>query len=131
MPYRNEIITEIETRSKFLELLTINPGLIILKLGATWCGPCKKVDPFVEEFFRTSPENVMCAVIDVDECFDLYAHFKAARITNGIPVVMCFYQGNYTGRPDDSVTGSDIGSLQEFFMRCGTKAQQLTNSRVK
>jgi thiol-disulfide isomerase/thioredoxin len=126
MPYRNEIITEIETRNKFLELLTINPGLIIIKLGATWCGPCKKVDPYVDEFFKHSPENVMCAVIDVDECFDLYAHFKAARITNGIPVVMCFYKGNTNGRPDDSITGANIVELQAFFKRCGNKAYQLS-----
>lgn len=125
MPFRNEIITEIETRQKFLQLLTVNPGLILLKLGAEWCGPCKKVDPYVEEFFRHSPENVMCAILDVDENFDLYAHFKAARITNGIPVVMCFDQGNTTGRPDDSVTGADLSKLNEFFKRCGTKAQQL------
>jgi thioredoxin 1 len=125
MPYRNEIITEIDSRNKFLDLLRINPGLILIKLGAEWCGPCKKVDPYVEEFFRHAPENVMCAILDVDENFDLYAHFKAARITNGIPVVMCFNQGNATGRPDDSITGADLGALDAFFKRCGQKAQAL------
>jgi thioredoxin-like negative regulator of GroEL len=125
MPYGNEIITEIDSRAKFLELLRVNPGLILVKLGAEWCGPCKKVDPYVEEFFRHAPNNVLCAILDVDENFDLYAHFKAARITNGIPAVMCFDRGNTSGRPDDSVTGADMARLNEFFKRCGEKAQQL------
>jgi thioredoxin-like negative regulator of GroEL len=128
MPYGNEIITEIDSRHKFLDLLKVNPGLILLKLGAEWCGPCKKVDPYVEEFFKHAPENVLCAILDVDENFDLYAHFKASRITNGIPVVMCFNQGNTSGRPDDSVTGADMGRLNEFFKRCGEKAQHLNRS---
>jgi thioredoxin 1 len=125
MPYLNKIITEIENRQKFLELLTINPGLILIKLGAEWCGPCKKVDPYVEEFFKHAPENVMCAILDVDENFDLYAHFKSRRITNGIPVILCFKNGNTTGHPDDSITGADLGELNLFFKRCAEYSKNI------
>ena len=34
------IITELD-RNQFMDLLKVNPGLIIIKFTATWCGPCK------------------------------------------------------------------------------------------
>ena len=36
-----DIITSIENRNDFFNLLEVNPGLIIIKFGATWCKPCK------------------------------------------------------------------------------------------
>ena len=38
-----QVISQIAGREAFITLLQNNPGLIILKLGAEWCGPCKKV----------------------------------------------------------------------------------------
>ena len=35
-----EIISEIANRDAFFHLLQHNPGLIILKLGASLCQPC-------------------------------------------------------------------------------------------
>jgi hypothetical protein len=67
----------------------------------------------------------MCSILDVDDNFDLYSHFKKNGITNGIPVVMCFDKGNVNGRPDDWVTGADFGALTAFFRRCAAKAAAL------
>jgi thioredoxin-like negative regulator of GroEL len=96
-----------------------NPGLVIIKLGATWCGPCKKIKPVVDAFFASSPDNVICCEIDVDESIDLYTYFKSKRMVNGIPVIMCFKKGNTTYIPDDSITGADPVGLDAFFKRCG------------
>ena len=38
------IITDLANRQQFADLLQSNPGLIILKFGADWCGPCKLMD---------------------------------------------------------------------------------------
>jgi thiol-disulfide isomerase/thioredoxin len=126
MPYSDQIIESIPDRKTFMELLKSNPGIILVKFGATWCGPCKKVDPLVDGFFESSPSNVLCAKLDVDESFDLYSYFKYHKITNGIPVIMRFDKDNLSGRPDDSVTGSDLGNLREFFIRCGAKSRELS-----
>ena len=114
-----EIITSFENRKDFLNLLKNNPGLVILKLGATWCGPCKKIEKTVHDFFATSPANVICADIDVDESFDLYACLKSNKMVNGIPVMLCYKRGNVSYIPDDSVTGTEIIG---FLMRCGKYA---------
>lgn len=123
---QKEIITYFENRQSFLDLLANNPGLVIIKFGATWCGPCKKIESNVNHFFSSSPDNVICAVIDVDESFDLYSCLKSKKMVNGIPVILCYKKGNVSYIPDDSVTGADINQLNQFFMRCGKYSQQLS-----
>jgi len=113
------IISYFESRNDFLKLLSNNPGLVIVKLGAEWCGPCKKIAPVLESFFATSPDNVICADIDVDESFDYYAYLKSKKMVNGIPVILCYKKGNTSFIPDDSVTGADPSALDAFFRRCG------------
>ena len=114
-----KIITNFESRHEFLKLLELNPGLVIVKLGAEWCGPCQKIKPLLESFFASSPDNVVCADIDVDESFDFYAYLKTKKMVNGIPVILCYKKGNTSYIPDDSITGADFKELDAFFRRCG------------
>jgi thioredoxin-like negative regulator of GroEL len=125
MSGNKEIITQFENRQAFLDLLAKNPGLVIVKFGASWCGPCKKIEANLHNFFMSSPSNVICADIDVDESFDLYSCLKSKKMVNGIPVVLCYKKGNVSYIPDDSITGADINLLNQFFMRCGKYAQQV------
>lgn len=113
------IITEITHRESFFRLLENNPGLIILKLGATWCGPCGRIKDVVYSFFGSSPDEVVCGDIDVDVSFDFYSYLKSKKMVNGIPVLLCYKKGNTTFIPDDQVTGADFPALDAFFKRCG------------
>jgi thioredoxin 1 len=118
MPQKT-IITQFKSREDFSRLLQNNPGLIVLKMGATWCGPCKRIKPVLDGFFASSPDNVICCDIDVDECADLYSYFKSKRMVNGIPVILAYKKGNTSYIPDDSITGADPSQLDQFFRRCG------------
>ena len=112
------IVAYFSSRQDFIKLLEKNPGLVILKLGATWCGPCKKIKPVVDAFYASSPDNVICCDVDVDESFDLYAYLKSKKMVNGVPVMMCYKKGNTSFIPDDSITGADPVELDKFFKRC-------------
>jgi len=116
---QKQIVSCIPTRDEFFKILEVNPGLVIIKLGATWCGPCKRIAPALEGFFATSPPQVLCADLDVDECADLYSMLKAKKMVNGIPAVLCYKKGNTSAIPDDSITGADPTKLAAFFRRCG------------
>jgi thioredoxin 1 len=112
------VVTFFQSRENFGKLLENNPGLIIIKMGASWCRPCKVIKPVVDAFFASSPDNVICCDIDIDESHDVYLYFKNKRMVNGIPVILCFKKGNKSFIPDDSVTGSDPNNLDAFFKRC-------------
>lgn len=110
------------SRLQFEELLKTNPGKIILKFGATWCGPCKRIEAHVEQWFNHLSKNdgangTLCIIIDVDDSFDLYGAFKTKRQVSGIPAILCFKKGNLTYIPDDSVTGADNEQVNAFFKR--------------
>lgn len=122
-----QIIESFENRNEFLKLLQANPGLVIMKLGATWCNPCKVIAPVVHAFFASSPQNVICADIDVDESFDLYAVLKQKKMVNGIPVILLYKKGNVSFIPDDSVTGSSPAELDAFFKRCNIHLKSVAN----
>jgi thiol-disulfide isomerase/thioredoxin len=120
MSISKKVISVFENRDVFLNLLKVNPGLVIVKFGSnTWCKPCKTIKPIVDAFFASSPNDVLCCDIDVDESFDLYAYFKQRRMVNGIPVILLFKKGNISFVPDDSVTGADPVALDAFFKRSG------------
>ena len=114
-----QIISEIPNRDSFFHLLSNNPGIIVLKLGAEWCGPCKQIKHIVHAFFATSPSDVVCGDIDVDQSFDFYSMLKSRKMVNGIPVMLCYKKGNLSFIPDDIITGSEPNGLHSFFKRCG------------
>jgi thiol-disulfide isomerase/thioredoxin len=126
-----KVVSQIANREAFFTLLQNNPGLIVLKLGAEWCGPCKTVKPAVHGFFASSPPEVVCGDIDVDSSFDFYSFLKSKKMVNGIPALLCYKKSNATYIPDDIVTGSDPQQLHQFFTRCGKHLMDALTQQVK
>ena len=113
------LITNIKTQSAFFELLKYNPGLIILKFGAEWCGPCKLIEPLVNQWFAKMPgDKVVCGLIDIDDNFEIYGFLKTKRVLKSIPTMLCYYQGNIHYIPDDMTVGADKHETDAFFERC-------------
>jgi thiol-disulfide isomerase/thioredoxin len=112
------VITEIRDRNHFLEIIKNNPGILIIKFGAKWCGPCKMIENDVKLAFSVMPDTVQCMNIDVDLYSDVYAFLKAKRIVNGIPAILCYKKENTTYIPDDIVIGAVINEVRSFFNRC-------------
>ena len=125
------IISQIPTKEDFFNLLRENPGLIVIKLGADWCGPCKTLAPLVHGFFASSPQNVICADVNVDECPDFYGFLKSKKIVNGIPVMLCYTKGNDTFIPDESCTGANPRDVDHFFRSCGNLLASLEPTKKK
>ena len=119
---RPPIITEINNMSQYFGVLSQNPGVFIIKFGAVWCGPCKQVEPLIYEGISRMPDNVQCAVIDIDLCLEVYATLKKKRIISGVPVILAYYKGNMDCIPDDMVVGADRKKIIEFFNRCTIEA---------
>ena len=102
-------------RQRFIQVLEENEGVVVVKYGATWCKPCKVIEPYLEEKKRTLGSNVSYHELDVDEDFDLYAHFKVKKQVVGVPVLLAFKKGNVTPYADKSVTGTNKADIDYFF----------------
>jgi thioredoxin 1 len=113
------VITEMSKES-FSQLLQTNNGVLIIKFGAEWCGPCKKIDPLVYEWMNklSIQPNVQCAIIDIDDNFEIYAFLKSKKMVNGVPVILCYKKGNITWIPDKAVVGADERQVNIFFQEC-------------
>lgn len=119
------IKTEIPNKVAFQETLERNPGLIIIKFGAEWCGPCKKIEAHVKILMSKMPDNTQCYIIDVDESLEVYSFLKNKKMVNGIPAILAYYAGNVSYIPDDSVIGADVVKVNEFFERSYKQAMSL------
>jgi len=112
------IITDLCDRKQFAELLKVNPGLLLIKFGADWCGPCKVIEEDVMTAFHSMPDTVQCVIVDIDKSVDLYAFLKMKRMVNGVPAILCYTKENTSYVPDEAIGGADKTKLKMFFSTC-------------
>jgi thioredoxin 1 len=79
----------------------------IVKFTATWCGPCKQVEPYFEEFAKENAKDGIFVSVDVDEFDDIAANHSAVTI----PFFVCFKNGKEAHRH----SGKDIDQLKKFI----------------
>jgi thioredoxin len=73
------------TQEDFDKLLD-NPKIVLVDFYAEWCGPCKKMKPYLDEIARDMADRVEVVRIDVDKNRSLA---KAMRI-DAIPVLQVY-----------------------------------------
>ena len=111
------IITYIEDRNKLLEIINNNDNILVIKIGAEWCGPCKKIEGLVNEWFNYLPQNVTCAKLDADESFDVYAFYKKKRIVSTIPALLRYDSNEDSWAPTDFLFSSNESEINNFFQK--------------
>jgi len=112
------IIYNIENKNAFLQLLQNNPGVIIIKFGAEWCDPCKKIESLVTTYMHKMPNTIQCVMVDIDQSIEIYGFLKTKKMLNGIPAILAYYAGNLNYIPEDAVIGADPTQITLFFERC-------------
>jgi thiol:disulfide interchange protein len=114
-------ITSVKTVEEFKTILANNPGYVIIKFGAEWCAPCKKIDGTVHMWFDHLSKNnqdVQTILIDVDENLTFYGHLKSKKMVSGIPTILAYKKGNVSIVPDEIVVGANVDQIHLFFKRC-------------
>ena len=123
-----QIISELNVAQLQTIQASLNMNILILKFGADWCGPCKKIAPSYKEFIKIAPANILFGDIDIDENMDLYMALKKQKMVSGIPVFLAFFGDVKREQwfiPDDSIVGADPTAVAQFFNRCLKKAGEL------
>jgi thiol-disulfide isomerase/thioredoxin len=102
--------------------------IIIIKFGATWCGPCKTIKPLVEQWTKVMAGNITFVDIDVDDSLELYMALKKVKMVSGLPTILAYYGDTVREQwyiPDDSVIGGNEVNIKSFLDRCASKANSL------
>ena len=114
------IVRQISGIKELKSIIENNTGLIIISFRATWCEPCKRVTPLIDDYLNNPPKigGITSYIIDIDECIQIYMELKRLRILTGVPSLICYKAGNYDFYPEDAVFGSDETQIVQFFERC-------------
>jgi thioredoxin-like negative regulator of GroEL len=109
----------ISSIAEFEGLLRANPGILIIKVGAEWCAPCRSITPYIMARLAILPAEQFTAVaVDADASPEFYAYMKRKRMLPGIPALFAYIKGNTTFVPDFQVIGSDQSGIDELFQQC-------------
>lgn len=110
---------------QFFYLLENNDGIVVIKFGATWCGPCRRIDPLLKKYYSQMPANVQCVVVDIDNCPEMYSYMRTKKMVNGVPALLAYAKGNTSYVPDASVVGGDPQQVADFFKRVYDASQRI------
>lgn len=67
---------------------------VLVDFSASWCGPCKRLEPVVDELADETVGQIKVAKLDVDEAPATTKQFGI----RGVPTVIAFRNGEPSGR---------------------------------
>ena len=77
------------TDDRFEEVVLKSELPVMVDFGATWCGPCRKVEPIIEELFEDYAGRMIAVKCDVEECPGVAGKYGIMNI----PTVLYFKNG--------------------------------------
>ena len=106
------------TRDK-CKVCILNNKYVIIKVSATWCGPCKRISTLVNACLEELPSNTVAIIVD----FDAHRDVANALKVKNVPTFM-FYKD---GAPDICLVGANPQKVRKFFQDVNTKITQDMN----
>ena len=97
----------------FIALLEQNESVVVVYLSATWCGPCKKVTPYIEPKLRQVRGTIV--YLDLDRDFELCSALKKLKQFKGVPTLLAYKAGNVSLAANHSISGGVHSEIDHFF----------------
>tara|TARA_B100000676_G_C17570174_1_gene576754 strand:- start:327 stop:647 length:321 start_codon:yes stop_codon:yes gene_type:complete len=101
--------TELTNDENFENDISTQKVPVVVDFGAEWCGPCKQLDPILEEIANENIDTLKIFKINIDENPMTPQKFGV----RGIPTLMLFKDGNLV----DTKVGSLPKSALETWIK--------------
>ena len=80
---------------------------VLVDFTATWCGPCKKIAPLVDQLADEYADQIKVAKVDVDQCRQTAQSFRVMAV----PTLLMFKDGAVVGSLRGAVPKRKITAL--------------------
>ncbi|MBR3067579.1 MAG: thioredoxin [Prevotella sp.] len=97
------------TESTFDGLLAQGKPMVV-DFWATWCGPCKKIGPYIEQLAEKYADQVIVGKVDVDDNDELAMRFGVRNI----PTVLFIKDGQVV---DKQIGAAPLAMLEEKIQK--------------
>lgn len=104
-------MTELTTETFDKEIL-LSPNFCVVDFFATWCGPCKALNPYLEkldDFYK----NVDFFKVDIDKSPELAQRFKVSSVPT--------FKFIYKGKVEKTQVGVSAPQDLELIIRAGAE----------
>ena len=79
---------------------------VVVDFFATWCGPCKRMKPNLEQF-ASATEDVKVVLADVDGLQDILPNYDVVSV----PTIVLFHEGKEVRRKSGYMSVEDLESF--------------------
>ena len=84
---------------------------VLVEFYATWCGPCKMMNPILQELKTAVGEEVVIIKIDVEKNQEV----ASALEIQGVPTLMIFQRGELKWRQSGVVSASVLEQVLQQY----------------
>ena len=95
---------------------------VLVDFTATWCAPCKEVDPIVDELAAEMAGKAKLVKLDIDDSPEIYRQLRV----NGIPTVIFFNEG----REEDRIKGPQKREIYVQYLTTMVEGGDMLDTRL-
>lgn len=96
-------------KKSFQELINDNEVPVLVDFHATWCGPCKVMNPVVKNTAQEFGDKLKVVKIDVDKNQAVSQQYQV----RGVPTFMLFHKGQVLWRQSGAIPEPQFKQLIE------------------
>lgn len=96
---------------------------VLVDFTATWCAPCKEVDPIVDELAGEMAGKAKVVKLDIDDSPEIYQQLRV----NGIPTVIFFNEG----REEDRISGPQRREIYAQYLTTMVEGGDMLDTRLE
>ena len=85
---------------------------MMIDFSATWCGPCKKMAPIIEELGKKFDGQIIVGKVDVDDNPEITSQFGIRNI----PTILFFKDGQVVDKTVGAIPATEVVARMEKLL---------------